>query len=68
MVGGDGAQFFSRNRMPDQDRISDLQSVKNRDDVISESPGVITRLGRGGLAEPAPRNSNDVIMCREFRP
>jgi hypothetical protein len=54
--------------MPDQDRISDLQGVENRYDVISERPGVITRLRRGGLAKPAPRNLNDVIMCRELRP
>ena len=68
MVGGDGAQFFSRNRMPDQDRISDVQGVKNRDDIISEPPCVKTRLGCGGLTKPAPRDPNDVIMRRELRP
>jgi hypothetical protein len=47
MVGGDGAQFFSCNRMPDEDRISDVQGIKNRNDSISEPPWVITRLGRG---------------------
>ena len=52
MVGGDGAQFFSCNRMPDEDRISDVQGVKNRDDIISEPPWVITRFRRGGLAKP----------------
>jgi hypothetical protein len=56
MVGGDGAQLLSCNRMPDEDRISDVQGVKNRDDIISEPPWVITRLGRGGLANPAPRD------------
>jgi hypothetical protein len=61
MVGGDGAQFFSGNRMPDEDRISDVQGVKNRDDIISEPPWVITRLGRGGLTKPAPRDPNDVM-------
>ena len=68
MVGGDGAQFFSCNRMPDEDRIGDAQGVKNRDDIISEPPWVITRLRRGGLAKSAPRNRNDVIVRRELRP
>src|SRR5580704_5208798 len=68
MVGGDGAQFFSCNRMPDEDRISNVQGVKNCDDIISEPPWVITRLGRGGLTSPAPRDPNDVIMCCELRP
>jgi hypothetical protein len=42
--------------MPDEDRISDVQGVQNRDDIISEPPWVITRLGRGGLTKPAPRD------------
>jgi hypothetical protein len=54
--------------MPDEDRISDVQGVKNRDDVISEPPWVKTRLGRGGVTKPAPRDPNDVIMRRELRP
>ena len=29
MVRRDGAQFLSCNRMPDEDRISDVQGVKN---------------------------------------
>ena len=68
MVRGDGAQFFSCNRMPDEDRISDVQGVQNRDDILSEPPWVVTRLGRGGLTKPAPRDPNDVIMRRELRP
>src|ERR1700722_17426519 len=68
MVRGDGAQFFSCNRMPHEDRINDVQGVKNPDDIISEPPCVITRLGGGGLAKPAPRDPNDVKMRREFRP
>ena len=68
MVRRDGAQFFSGNRMPDEYRISDVQGVKNRDDIISEPPWVKTRLGRGRLTEPAPRDPNDMIMRRELRP
>ena len=68
MIGGDGAQFLSRNRMPDEDWISDVQGVKNVDDIISEPPWVITRLRRGGLTRPAPRDPNHVIMRRELRP
>ena len=54
--------------MPDEDRISDVQGVKNRDNIISEPRWVITRLRRGGLAKPAPRDPNHVIMRRELRP
>jgi hypothetical protein len=54
--------------MPDEHRITDVQGVKNCDDIISEAPWIITRLWRGGLTKPAPRNSNDVIMRRELRP
>src|SRR5689334_6898766 len=53
--------------MPDEDRISDVQRIKNRKDIISEPPWAITRLGRGGLAKPAARDPNDVIMRREPR-
>jgi len=45
---------------PDEDRISDVQGVKNRDDIISEPPCVKTRLGRGRLTKPAPCDPNDV--------
>jgi len=54
--------------MPDEDRISDVQGVKNRNDIISEPPCVKTRLGRGGLTKPTPRNPNHVIMRRKLRP
>lgn len=67
MVGGDGAQFFSRNRMPDEDRISDVQGVKNRDDIIAELPWVITRFGRGGLAKPTPRDKSSPSYVRHPR-
>ena len=59
---------FPCNRMPDEDRISDVQGVTNRDDIISEPPCVKTRLACGGLTKPAPRDPNDVIMRRELRP
>jgi len=68
MIGRDGAQFFACNRMPDEDRIRDVQGVKNGDDIVSEPPWVITRLRCGGLTRPAPRDPNDVIMRRELRP
>jgi len=44
-----------------------VQGVKNCDDIIPEPPWVVTRLRRGGLAKPAPRNPNDVIVRRELR-
>jgi hypothetical protein len=54
--------------MPDEDRIIDVQSVKNHDDIISEPPCGKTCFERGGLTKSAPRNPNDVIMRRELRP
>jgi hypothetical protein len=68
MVGGDGAQFFACNRMPDEDGIRDMQGVKNGDDIVSEPPWVITGLRRGGLTRPAPRDPNHVIMRASLGP
>src|SRR5215471_20147227 len=67
MVGGDGAQFFPCNRMPDEDRIREVQGINHRDDIISEPLWVISGLRRGGLSDPTPRNPSDVIMRRELR-
>jgi len=52
----------------DEDRISDVQGVKNRDDIISERLASKPGLGRGRLTKPAPCDPNDVIMRRELRP
>ena len=68
MVGGDGALFFSRNRVPYEDRTSEVQGINHRDHIISEPLWVISGLRCGGLSYPAPRNPNDVITRRELRP
>src|ERR1700723_4098762 len=36
--------------------------IKNRDEMISEPPCVKTRLGRGGLTKPAPRDPSTFAL------